>query len=125
MVGVDGYEWKVVIELLRQGNLPNLARLMQSGSFGELETIHPSLSPTVWASVATGMRPAQHGIRGFIKSGGKGQQLFTNRDRRTKALWNMASDSGRMAVAATPATSEPRNFLRVTFIASLRRRMRG
>jgi len=92
LVALDGLEWNLVIAMLAQGRLPNLARQIRSGTFGELETMHPSLSPAIWASVATGMRPKAHGIRGFIRSRGGRQELFTSRDRRTKALWNIATD---------------------------------
>jgi len=92
LIAIDGLEWDVAIEMFRDGKLPNLAQQIRSGAFGELDTMHPSLSPAIWTSVATGLPPAQHGIRGFVKSGGKQPKLFTNRDRRTKALWNIAAD---------------------------------
>ncbi|MFN2376653.1 MAG: alkaline phosphatase family protein [Candidatus Binatia bacterium] len=95
LIALDGLEWTVVIDMLREGRLPNIAGRLRAGTFGELETMHPSLSPAIWASVATGVKPRAHGIHGFVKSGGDGgPRLFTSRDRRTKALWNIASDHG-------------------------------
>lgn len=94
LVALDGLEWSVVIDMLREGRLPNIAARIRAGSFGELETMHPSLSPAIWASVATGVKPREHGIHGFVKSGNGGPRLYTSRDRRTKALWNIASDHG-------------------------------
>ena len=57
----------------------------------------PTLSPVIWTTVATGKLPKKHGIRGFVKPKAKGRpaQLYSNGDRRTKALWNILSDYER------------------------------
>lgn len=92
LIGVDGLEWSVLRPLLRAGRLPNLARLVEGGASGYLSTIKPSFSPSIWTSVATGRRPEDHGIVHFLAAD---QRPFTSADRRTKALWNIASDYGR------------------------------
>ncbi len=97
LIGVDGLEWDVILPMLERGELPALAGLMERGSFGLLETFQPTLSPVIWTSIATGKTPGRHGILDFVKQlpGGKGMRLYQNTDRRTKALWNMASDHGK------------------------------
>jgi len=89
LLGIDGLEWRVALELIRKGEMPNLAAQMTRGTYGRLSTQHPSMSPSIWTTVATGATPGAHGIRGFVKPG---NVLFTNRDRRIKALWNIASE---------------------------------
>ena len=98
LVGVDGFEWDVALPLLREGRMPHLAALMERGTFGLLETIQPTISPVIWTSIATGKEPAQHGILDFVKPRAAADaplELFTNADRRAKAVWNVASDAGR------------------------------
>ncbi len=98
VIGIDGFEWRIVIELLDEGKLPTLQEVMRRGTYGELESLVPTLSPALWTSIATGMRPRQHGIRGFVKTGRRGAQrtrLYNNRDRKTKAYWNILSERGR------------------------------
>ncbi|MEX1023656.1 MAG: alkaline phosphatase family protein [Planctomycetota bacterium] len=100
LIAVDGLEWNVMLPLLRAGELPHLERLIERGSAGELRTFQPTLSPIVWTSVATGRTPEAHGIHAFSKPAPAGTpleeiQLFDNSDRRTKALWNIATDGGR------------------------------
>ena len=96
LIGVDGLEWDVLLPMLRRGELPRIAELMERGVFGKLETLQPTLSPVIWTTIATGKSPAQHGIRNFAHVGADGRPiLFTNRDRRTKALWNIANDYGK------------------------------
>ena len=97
LIGVDGLEWEVILSLARAGHLPTLTRLMEDGTFGKLNTLTPTLSPIIWTTVATGKEPTKHGIKGFIKArmNGRSPDLYTNRDRRTKALWNILSDWDR------------------------------
>ncbi|MFQ5492260.1 MAG: alkaline phosphatase family protein [Phycisphaerae bacterium] len=94
LIGVDGLEWDVLLPLVRDGKAPAIAALMRRGVFGKLKTIRPTLSPVIWTTIATGKMPDQHGINNFVKPAlmdGK-PQLFSNRDRKTKAIWNIASD---------------------------------
>ena len=101
LMGLDGLEWDVVLDMLRAGRLPALAGLMRQGVFGELETFIPTWSPAIWTSIVTGKVPSKHGITGFVHSADeKGvRRLYTNRDRRSKAIWNILTDSGRGVAA--------------------------
>ena len=96
VIGVDGLEWNVILTMLRDGSLPHLARLMRQGVYGRLNTLRNPESPIVWTSVATGKIPAKHGIVAFTRRDEKGnRQLYSNGDRKTKALWNILSDYGK------------------------------
>lgn len=97
VIGVDGLEWSVLLPLLRQGRLPVLAGLMERGIYGQLSTLVPTYSPVIWTTVATGKMPHGHGIKGFIKPDAPPEApiLYSNRDRTTKALWNIFSERGQ------------------------------
>lgn len=97
VVGVDGLEWDVLLDLLARGTLPTVARIMQQGSFGLLETVRPTSSPIIWTTIATGKPKEQHGIEGFARRDESGRRtaLYSNRDRKTKAVWNILCDYGQ------------------------------
>ncbi|RMF70771.1 MAG: hypothetical protein D6744_18925, partial [Planctomycetota bacterium] len=96
MIGVDGLEWDLVVELLAAGRMPNLAALIERGAYGYLETFEPTFSPIIWTTIATGRSKEEHGIVDFVQTEADGtQHLLTNSDRKVKALWNIASDYGR------------------------------
>ena len=96
VIGVDGLEWDVILTMLPDGSLPNLARLMRRRIFGQLETLRNPSSPVVWTSMATGKILIKHRILDFIRRDDEGKrQLYTNGDRKTKALWNILSDYGK------------------------------
>ncbi|MFT4537741.1 MAG: putative AlkP superfamily phosphohydrolase/phosphomutase [Planctomycetota bacterium] len=96
LVGLDGFEWNVILPLLHKGELPHLAKLVRAGHSGLLKTVVPTLSPRLWTTIATGKRPKAHGIIDFFHEAQEGEAplAFTSEDRRTKALWNILGDYG-------------------------------
>ncbi len=107
VVGADGLEWDVVLPLVRAGRMPVLAGLMERGSYGLLETMVPTQSPRIWNTMATGELPEEHGILGFVvdldaaagrprpaRGRDRELRLYTSRDRRAKAFWNVLGEHG-------------------------------
>ena len=66
VIGLDGLEPTIVESMLERGELPNLARIRQSGSYSRLRTTYPAQTPVAWSSFATGTNPGGHGIFDFI-----------------------------------------------------------
>ncbi|MFZ5788545.1 MAG: alkaline phosphatase family protein [Acidobacteriota bacterium] len=96
VVGWDGADWEVLEPLAARGVMPNLARLMAQGAWGELRSFTPLLSPLIWTTMATGLGPEEHGILDFVEVDPEsGQRVpITGRQRKVPALWNMASAVG-------------------------------
>ena len=65
VLGLDGADWDWIEPLMAKGDLPNLAALRARGAWGRLATQKPTLSPSLWTTIATGMSPGRHGIRSF------------------------------------------------------------
>ena len=98
LVAIDGLEWNIVLPLIEQGRMPELADLMERGSYGVLRTLRVTKSPVIWSTVATGKRPRKHGILDFDRldpEAPSGRTLYSNSDRKTKAFWNILSDYRR------------------------------
>jgi predicted AlkP superfamily phosphohydrolase/phosphomutase len=110
VVGWDGATFDVIHPLVEAGRLPNLARLMKTGSFGSLRsTVQPS-SEQAWASFATGKNNGKHGIFGFVKRcpGTYEFDLIDGRARAGQSLWRILSDHGlRSIVVNVPLTYPP------------------
>lgn len=97
LVGWDSADWKVINPLLDAGKLPHLEQLVNGGVIGNLATLYPVLSPMLWTSIGTGKRPFKHGIHGFAEPDPHtgGVRPITNLSRKTKAVWNILSQSGK------------------------------
>ncbi len=97
VLGIDGFEWSVVLPLLAEGCMPALSSLMEHGVCGKLKPLHPTISPRLWTTIATGKLPDQHGILDFTRepreSDGK-RLAYTSADRKVKAFWNILGDWG-------------------------------
>ncbi len=66
ILGLDGLSPEIARELMGNGEMPNLARLSSEGSFTEMRTTCPGISPVAWSSFQTGVNPGRHGIFDFL-----------------------------------------------------------
>lgn len=66
ILGFDGVEPTIVEAMMEQGQLPNLSKLRERGTYSRLGTTTPPQSPVAWSSFATGKHPDGHGIFDFL-----------------------------------------------------------
>jgi predicted AlkP superfamily phosphohydrolase/phosphomutase len=66
ILGFEGADPSLVRKYMAEKKLPNLAKLSRIGSFLDMETTIPAISPVSWSSFATGGNPGQHGIFDYI-----------------------------------------------------------
>lgn len=72
VLGLDGLSPSIVKKMMKEGKLPNFAKLQEMGVFRPLGTTVPAISPVAWSSFQTGVNPARHNIFDFL-----------SRDKRT------------------------------------------
>lgn len=96
LIGWDAADWEHINPLLEEGLMPTLDAFINRGVMGNLATLQPILSPMLWNSVATGKLADKHGIYGFIEPDpvNGGARPYTSISRKTKALWNILTQSG-------------------------------
>ncbi len=66
IVGLDGLDPVLLGDYMRKGMLPNFSALAQQGSFKNLQTTNPPISPVAWSSFQTGVNPGGHNIYDFL-----------------------------------------------------------
>jgi predicted AlkP superfamily phosphohydrolase/phosphomutase len=66
VIGIDGMDPGLCGEMMKQGLLPNLAKMSEVGGFSSLGTSIPPQSPVAWANFINGSGPGSHGIFDFI-----------------------------------------------------------
>jgi hypothetical protein len=96
IIGIDGMEWDLMGPLIEQGRLPNFAKLVSEGAWGEVRSLEILESPVIWTSIATGKVPEKHGIMGFAKKPAPGAEPvpMTSNVRRVEAIWDILGNRG-------------------------------
>lgn len=112
IIGLDGGTYDLLLPLIEQGVMPNLARLLPKGSWGQLESTIPPFTAAAWSSFATGKNPGKHGILSFQQTDRfqyHEQTIGLHDARRLKRpLWALLSDAGkRVAVLNVPMSYPP------------------
>lgn len=101
LIGLDGATYDLLDQLVEEGVMPVLGRLMAEGARGILKsTIHP-LTPPAWATLMTGRSPGNHGVFDFIRVDRDGDKpsytLATSADLKVPTIWQIASGQGKRA----------------------------
>lgn len=107
VLGIDGLPYTLVHRLVKEGVMPNMAALMQTGSLSQMHTTVPDFSCVAWTSFATGVNPGKHGIYGFQDFHPKNGRFFvpTSKDCRASPLWHQVGQAGgRSIILNLPAT---------------------
>lgn len=94
VLGIDGASWKVIEKLWDEGRLPHFQELAERGVRASLKT-HYNSSPVIWTTLATGVRPEEHGITDFVVPTPAGDVPVSSTVRRAPALWNMLTAARR------------------------------
>jgi predicted AlkP superfamily phosphohydrolase/phosphomutase len=111
VIGLDGVPFSLLERLSAEGKLPNWARLLESGSFKRMNSMHPCVSSVAWATYMTGKNPGKHNIYGFVDRFPGSMDVFipTSRDMDSITLWEILSQAGkRVVVINVPLTYPPR-----------------
>ena len=92
IIGLDGASWNLMNPLMEQGKLPNLKKLRDNGTYGDLASAYPAHSAFLWTTIATGKTKEKHGIGDFTVKEEDRESPSTGNLRRVKAFWNMLSE---------------------------------
>src|SRR5688572_26109057 len=66
VIGLDSYDPDLLERWSRDGRLPFLTSLMESGSWTRLLSTSAILSNEPWPSFNTGVNPGQHGLYNYL-----------------------------------------------------------
>lgn len=93
VIGIDAADWIPADSLLAEGRLPHLRALLAQGTAVDMLSLVPlEKSPLLWASIATGLRPAQHRVAGFVEDDGVTPRRGSAWP--VPAIWDVAAAAG-------------------------------
>jgi predicted AlkP superfamily phosphohydrolase/phosphomutase len=94
LIGIDGLDWNVADPLLREGKLPNIARIINGGVRADFQSLeYGSKSPIIWTTIATGKGPQKHGIADFLENSNEAP-LYNSNGWRARAVWDILGEAG-------------------------------
>jgi len=120
-LGLDALSFNWLKPAVEKGYMPNLAGLLQRGSFGpsHMDQVHPLISPPLWWTILTGVPPELHGIKHFLTAPAKRATISTTLHRRYKAIWNILSERGHRVGVFGIMSSWPAEEVNGVFISDM------
>lgn len=122
LLGLDGMDPRLTRKYVDEGKMPNTAEFIRRGAARhDLVMVggHPTITPPMWTTLATGAYANVHGITGFSRIGGDIDKLTYNFDSRlckAEQLWNVFAEAGKKTLvwhwpgSAWPPSSDSENL---------------
>lgn len=109
IIGLDGATFDLIKPWAADGKLPTLAKLMQTGVTGNLESTLPPVTSPAWPTFMTGKNPGKHGVFDFIRPRAGTFDMVNASQIKSKLLWEILSEAGySVGVLNVPITYPPR-----------------
>ena len=109
MIGIDSMDSELLSKYLEF--MPNFKKLKETTTKIKMESVFPPDSDTAWASIYTGLNPAEHGVVGFVDPLKKSVDIQTKESEadfiRGKTFWDYASDTGKKVIVLLPHIAYP------------------
>ena len=109
VIGLDCAAPRLVFDEL-SGSLPNLERLMRSGTYGGLATCNPPITIPAWLAMFTGRTPGELGLYGFRhRAPGSYDNMWIANSLKIGAptVWDLAGGRGRRCIVVAVPPSYP------------------
>ncbi len=146
VLGLDGQDPELTDRFLKEGILPNFARLRQRGGYVRLDTSFPAESPVAWSTFQTGCNPGKHKVFDFLvpnrkshlpelcsaKVTASGRTLKLGKyklplgkptidlGRKSRPFWNILGDHGITSnVIRVPITFPPEKLKHGTVLSAM------
>ncbi len=124
LLGVDGLDPRLTTKYVKEGKMPNMAEYIRRGASAKDLVLlggHPTVTPPMWTTLATGCYANVHGITGFSRNiPGHIDRVGYNMDSRlckAEQLWNVFAEAGRKTLvwhwpgSAWPPSSDSENLM--------------
>lgn len=124
VLGIDGMDPRLTKQHLSEGLMPNLEKMIANGAAREdlvMLGSHPTITPPMWTTLATGAHPYTHGITDFWRQNPEkldtyGYALDSNLCH-AEQMWNVTAEAGLKTLvfhwpgSSWPPTSESENLM--------------
>ena len=126
LLGVDGMDPRFTKRLVEEGKMPNFKKMMDMGSCREdlmMLGANPTITPPMWATLATGAYPMTHGIMDYNVSADEDKDItlgaFSSRFMVAEPLFNVTANAGKKTLSmhwpggSFPPTTDSENLITI------------
>ncbi len=109
IIGLDGATFDIIDPMIESGRLPNIRKLIDGGTRGELKSTIPPASIPAWPSFYTGVNPGKHGCFDFLTRDDDdfyGRPINSS-DVKNKSMWKMLSEYGYRSIVINVTSTYP------------------
>ncbi len=123
VLGVDGLDPRFSRKMVDEGKMPNLAKIIEKGACRQDLVLlggHPTITPPMWTTLATGCNSYVHGITGFYRQHPSDLSAVSycldSRLCKAEQIWNITAESGKKTLvfhwpgSSWPPTSDSENL---------------
>lgn len=115
VMGIDGMDPRLTVKFVNQGLMPNTKKLIEQGAQRQDLVMlggHPTVTPPMWTTLATGAYPITHGITAFSRRSKEDLDVteynLDSRNCKAEPLWNVFVEAGlKTLVFHWPGSSWP------------------
>ena len=109
VVGLDGVPFTLLTQYIKDGTMPNMARICAQGNLRKMEVTVPEISSVSWPSFMTGKDPGSHGIFGFteIIPGSYNLTFPCYSDLKAPPIWDLLEKKGKRSVVINQPGTYP------------------
>ena len=104
ILGIDALD-RILVDRFAD-KLPNISKLRKEGEFLRVKSTFPPDSDTAWATIMTGLNPAQHGVVRFVDPLEKSYQILNKNSDNTalhgRTFWEIVAQHGYKTCAIFP-----------------------
>jgi len=123
LLGVDGLDPRLTRKYVDEGKMPNVKKYIEHGACRKDLVMlggHPTVTPPMWTTLATGCYSNVHGITCFSRKGEDIDAITYNIDSRlckAEPLWNCFAEAGKKTLvwhwpgSSWPPTSDSPNLM--------------
>jgi predicted AlkP superfamily phosphohydrolase/phosphomutase len=109
ILGLDGVPCSLLQRFVQEGIMPNLSRVIETGTLLDMDASLPEVSSTSWATFMTGVNPARHGIYGFMDlEPGSYRFYFPNFHHiKSNTFWDILGREGKRSIVLNIPSTYP------------------
>jgi len=111
VIGLDGASFELINPWIKEGALPNIAKLKQQGVWADMKSVLPPTTSPNWKAFSTGKNPGKLGIFWWENIDWKNKRVYypANRKLENKEIWDYLSEAGmKVGVLGVPTTYPPK-----------------